>query len=133
MNLLSVKGSPCILAPFFTGESACARAADVWKAWQTAKPASVRLLSQLKSAHIFMDMDTFHEWVFVTPGSQVDDLVQFLETQLRSFRCLPPAKVTALERVSCTLPGLPGTASSICRCMRRTGESDYICACAMSY
>ena len=81
---------------------------------------TVRLLSQLKSANIFMDLDTFHEWVFVTPGPQVDDLVHFLEAQLRNFRCLPPEKVTALEHIACILPG---TASLICRCMHQVTRS----------
>ncbi len=46
---------------------------------------------QLRTADKNLNMDTFKEWVFVTPEDQRDVLANFLEQKVGMLSCLLPA------------------------------------------
>lgn len=60
------------------------------------------LTNQLRSANKFMDMETFHEWMFVTPPEKVDTLVDYLEEQVALLPCLLADKIRVLPDDQCS-------------------------------
>lgn len=48
---------------------------------------------QLRSANKYLHMDTIHEWLLITPASQVEKLADFLEDVLELLPCVLPSKV----------------------------------------
>jgi hypothetical protein len=66
-----------------------ASAASDTRALPTPGPLSL----QLRSANKFLNMDSFREWVFITPEEHIPLLVHFLEREVVRLPCLQPKKV----------------------------------------
>lgn len=49
--------------------------------------------AQLRSANTFVNMDTMHEWIFVTPGARMATLEGFLDSALQTLPGIPASKV----------------------------------------
>ena len=70
---------------------------------------------QLRSANKFLNMDSFKEWVFVTPEEHVALLVHFLEQEVVRLPCLQPKKVSSIDRMttfSCSGGRMPALSSA---------------------
>lgn len=64
--------------------------------------ATLSLLSnQLRSANRFVDMDTFKEWLFITPQNKVDALVDYLENQVTLLPCISADKIRVVADDHC--------------------------------
>lgn len=59
------------------------------------------LLNQLRSANKFVNMDSFKEWVFVTPEEYIPKLVHFLEQEVVRLPCLQPKKMRVVGDEAC--------------------------------
>jgi len=59
------------------------------------------LHNQLRTANKFLNMDTFKEWVFVTPEDQVEKLIDFLEEKVTVLPCLLADKIRVVSDQQC--------------------------------
>jgi hypothetical protein len=59
------------------------------------------LLNQLRSANKFLNMDSFREWVFITPEEHIPLLVHFLEREVVRLPCLQPKKMRVVGDEAC--------------------------------
>lgn len=57
--------------------------------------------NQLRSANMYLNMDSFHEWLLVAPADQVDRLAAFLEDVLELLPCVLPSKIRIVADEVC--------------------------------
>jgi hypothetical protein len=83
----------CHLEPTCPDMIVCGVCCNLTPQFHICIPTAASLSLQLRSANKFLNMDSFREWVFITPEEHIPLLVHFLEREVVRLPCLQPKKV----------------------------------------